>query len=234
MPALEQRSHIGRRSVVAHAVRLLLWAAVIAAGALVASFLWFIWLIPNEEIVLDGKADGIVVLTGGSSRIADAVELLASKRGQRLLISGVNPTTRQQEIARLMPEYKKIFECCVDLDREAINTVGNAVETRRWAKGRGFTSLIVVTSNYHMPRAIVELSHAMPDVTLIPFAVVGDKWRDEPWWTSGATLRLLLSEYAKYVAAEVRVRLAGIGLASEAADLPATPPPRRPATAQAN
>ena len=61
-----------------------------------------------------------------------------------------------------------------------------------------------------MPRAIVELSHAMPDVTLIPFAVVGDKWRDEPWWTSGATLRLLLSEYAKYVAAEVRVRLAGI------------------------
>ena len=86
---------------------------------------------------------------------------------------------------------------------------------------RGFKSLIVVTSNYHMPRAIVELSHAMPDVALIPFAVVGDKWRDEPWWTSGATLRLLLSEYAKYVAAEVRVRLAGIGLASPNADRPA-------------
>ena len=59
-----------------------------------------------------------------------------------------------------------------------------------------------------MPRAIVELSHAMPDIELIPFAVVGDKWRDEPWWTSGTTLRLLLSEYVKYVAAEVRVRLA--------------------------
>ena len=52
----------------------------------------------------------------------------------------------------------------------------------------------------------------MPDVALIPFAVVGDKWRDEPWWTSGATIRLLLSEYAKYVAAEVRVRLADAGL----------------------
>ena len=84
-----------------------------------------------------------------------------------------------------------------------------------------------------MPRAIVELSHAMPDVTLIPFAVVGDKWRDEPWWTSGATLRLLLSEYAKYVAAEVRVRLAAVGLAPEVADQPIGPP-RRPATAQAN
>ena len=90
------------------------------------------------------------------------------------------------------------------------------------SRERGFKSLIVVTSNYHMPRAIVELSHAMPDVTLIPFAVVGDKWRDEPWWTSGATLRLLLSEYVKYVAAEVRVRLAdvGIDLMPEASDQP--------------
>src|SRR5207302_1218682 len=83
----------------------------------------------------------------------------------------------------------------------AVNTRSNAAETRRWARERGFKSLIVVTSNYHMPRATVELSHAMPDVVLIPFAVVGDKWRDEPWWTNGATLRLLLSEYVKYAAA---------------------------------
>jgi hypothetical protein len=74
-------------------------------------------------------------------------------------------------------------------------------------------------------------------MSLIPFAVVGDKWRDEPWWTSGATLRLLLSEYAKYIAAEVRVRLADIGidLTPELADSPSGAlPPRRPATAQAN
>ena len=101
---------------------------------------------------------------------------------------------------------------------------------------RGFKSLIVVTSNYHMPRAIVELSHAMPDVTLIPFSVVGDKWRDEPWWTSGATFRLLLSEYAKYVAAELRVRLADVGIELGCPISPISRPlaPRRPATAQAN
>jgi hypothetical protein len=81
----------------------------------------------------------------------------------------------------------------------------------------------------------VELSHAMPDITLIPFAVVGDRWRDEPWWTSGTTLRLLLSEYAKYVAVEVRVRLADIGIEvmPEASDQ-LVPASRRPATAQAN
>jgi uncharacterized SAM-binding protein YcdF (DUF218 family) len=94
----------------------------------------------------------------------------------------------------------------------------------------------VVTSNYHMPRAIVELSHAMPDIELIPFAVVGDKWRDEPWWTSGATLRLLLSEYAKYVAAALRVRLADLGLElTDPFDQPTgSLPTHKPATALAN
>ncbi|HET6839764.1 MAG TPA: YdcF family protein, partial [Bradyrhizobium sp.] len=106
---------------------------------------------------------------------------------------------------------------------------------RRWVHERGFKSLIVVTSNYHMPRAVVELSHAMPNIQLIPFAVVGDKWRDEPWWTSGATLRLLLSEYVKYVAAEVRVHLADLDPTSEFTDQPAgSAAPRPPATAQAN
>ena len=179
------------------------------------------------------NADGIVVLTGGSSRVSDAIELLAAGYGKRLLISGVHPTNDVHDISRTLPDNHKLLSCCVDLDRSAINTRSNAAETRRWARERGFNSLIVVTSNYHMPRAIVELSHAMPDVTLVPFVVIGDRWRDEPWWASGATLRLLLSEYAKYVAAEVRVRFEAAGLAPETADQPIGPP-RRPATAQAN
>ena len=172
--------------------------------------------------------------SGGASRITDAFELLAAKRGQRLLISGANRSTNAGEMSRLHPEFEPIVRCCVDFDR-SLNTLGNAVETRKWAEARKVRSLIVVTSNYHMPRAIVELSHAMPDVTLIPFAVIGEKWRDEPWWTSGATLRLLLSEYVKYVAVEVRVRLADIGIdvMPEPSDQP-PPAPRRPATAQAN
>jgi uncharacterized SAM-binding protein YcdF (DUF218 family) len=196
-------------------------------------FIAFLAQLRGAEVKPARNADGIVVLTGGSSRVSDAMELLAAGYGKRLLISGVHPGNDVADISRTLPDNHKLLNCCVDLDRSAINTRSNAAETRRWARERGFTSLIVVTSNYHMPRAIVELSHAMPDVTLIPFAVVGDKWRDEPWWTSGATLRLLLSEYAKYVAAEVRVRLAAVGLASEVADQPIGSP-RRPATAQAN
>ena len=216
-------------------------ATIVAALALVfvgagIGFVGFLSQLHGAEIRPAHNADGIVVLTGGSSRVSDAMELLAGGYGKRLLISGVHPTNAVSDISRSLSDNQSLLSCCVDLDRSAVNTRSNAAETRRWARERGFKSLIVVTSNYHMPRAIVELSHAMPDVALIPFAVVGDKWRDEPWWTNGATLRLLLSEYVKYVAAEVRVRLADLGLelSPEIADQPTGSLPRRSATAQAN
>src|SRR6266849_9196295 len=210
--------------------------AIVFVGAAVG-FVGFLSQLRGAEIQPDRKADGIVVLTGGSSRVSDAMELLAAGYGKRLLISGVHPTSGASDISRSLPESQSLFNCCVDLDYSAVNTRSNAAETRRWVHERGFRSLIVVTSNYHMPRAIVELSHAMPDIALIPFAVVGDKWREEPWWTSSTTLRLLLWEYVKYVAAELRVRLEGLGidLSFELPDQPAgSPQPRRPATAQAN
>lgn len=203
--------------------------AILFVGAALG-FVGFLSQVHGTETGPAGKADGIVVLTGGSSRVSDAMELLAGGYGKRLLISGVHPTNAASDISRSLPDNHALLGCCVDLDRSAVNTRSNAAETRRWARERGFKSLIVVTSNYHMPRAIVELSHAMPDVELLPFSVIGDKWRDEPWWTSGATLRLLLSEYVKYVAAELRVRLAELGLelAPELADQPSgsAKPPR--------
>jgi uncharacterized SAM-binding protein YcdF (DUF218 family) len=216
-------------------------AAIVAGLAIIfvasaVGFVGFLSQLRNAETKPASQADGIVVLTGGSSRVSDAMELLADGYGKRLLISGVHPTNAASDISRSLPDNQSLLSCCVDLDRSAVNTRSNAAETRRWAHERGFKSLIVVTSNYHMPRAIVELSHAMPDIALIPFVVVGEKWRDEPWWTSGATFRLLLSEYVKYVAAEVRVRLAdaGLELTPELTDQSTGSLLRRPATAQAN
>jgi uncharacterized SAM-binding protein YcdF (DUF218 family) len=208
-----------------------LLTVVVAAGL---GFVGFLSKLRYAESAPERPADGIVVLTGGSSRVSDAMDLLAAGYGKRLLISGVHPTIAASDISRSLQESQALFRCCVDLDHSAVNTRSNAAETRRWAHERGFKSLIVVTSNYHMPRAILELSHAMPDVTLLPFAVIGDKWRDDPWWTSGVTLRLLLSEYVKYVAAELRVRLADLSIDLIPEDQPSSSQPRRPATAQAN
>jgi uncharacterized SAM-binding protein YcdF (DUF218 family) len=227
-PSAPARSRLG--------VAIMALVAFAFVGAAIG-FVGFLSQLRGAEIKPSRTADGIVVLTGGSSRVSDAMELLADGYGRRLLISGVHPTSAASDISRSLTDNQFLLSCCVDLDRSAVNTRSNAAETRRWARERGFKSLIVVTSNYHMPRAIVELSHAMPDVTLIPFAVVGDKWREEPWWTNAATVRLLLSEYVKYVAAEVRLRLADAGLEMmrEAADSPVDAiAPKPPATALAN
>src|SRR5258708_37079955 len=107
------------------------------------------------------------------------MELLASGYGKRLLISGVHPTNAASDISRSLSDNQSLLSCCVDLDRSAVNTRSNAAETRRWVHERGFKPLIVVTSNYHMPGAIVELSHAMPDIERMLFVGVGDKCRDE-------------------------------------------------------
>jgi uncharacterized SAM-binding protein YcdF (DUF218 family) len=181
----------------------------VALAGFVAGFIAFaVGATTVHESATIQKADAIVVVTGGEDRIAVALGLLRHGGGQRLLISGVNPQTRQKEIAELTPEHARWFDCCVDLDRSALNTVGNAIETRRWVDERKFGSLIVVTSNFHMPRSMAELRHQMPGVRLVPHAVVSDRVRVEDWWTSPASARLLFSEYLKYILAVVRTRVA--------------------------
>jgi uncharacterized SAM-binding protein YcdF (DUF218 family) len=187
---------------------------LLSAVVLIAGFAFFIWLLPSQEIALKRNADGIVVLTGGDSRVNDALELLATGRGKRLLITGVYAGTTTADIAREVVNYDHVLACCVDLDYSALNTFGNAVQARRWAVQHGFHSLIVVTSAYHMPRALAELSHQLPDVALIPYPVVSDRLRIEPWWSNGATAKLVLSEYIKYLAAKVRMHFDSVSTTS--------------------
>lgn len=176
-------------------MRVLLFAPVALAALLALGFGLFCLTagtMPDEAAL---RADGIVVLTGGSDRIDKAMELLAEKRANRLLISGVHPQTTEHQLQQLTGADKALFECCVDLDRTALDTRGNAEETKRWAEANGFKSLIVVTSDYHMPRALLEFARRMPDVDLKPYPVEAET----------GSLRLWLSEYAKYLLAWLRV-----------------------------
>jgi uncharacterized SAM-binding protein YcdF (DUF218 family) len=193
-----------------HVLRRIAWtliALVFAFGALLAAgFAWFIERVPAEEINLTRRADGIVALTGGASRVNDAIDLLAKGHGKRLLISGLNRTTTLAEIARLHPDFASVVRCCVDIDR-SVNTLGNAIQTKRWAEAKGFASLIVVTSNYHMPRALAELRHQMHDAVLVPFPVVPERPKGEGSEIKGAPTRLIVLEYLKFVYAKLRMGL---------------------------
>ncbi|HEX8167816.1 MAG TPA: YdcF family protein [Beijerinckiaceae bacterium] len=185
----------------------ILLAGFVFAFVLGAGFVAFVTTLDRSEREPKGRADGIVALTGGAQRIGDAIDLLAKGYARRLLITGVNERTSRQEIARLNPGQRRLFDCCVDLDYRARNTIGNAVETRRWMEDHRFSSLIVVTSNYHMPRTLLELDATLPAAEKVPFPVVHEGTQAEDWWRNPATARLLASEYVKYLAGWLRTRV---------------------------
>ncbi|MBQ0710584.1 MULTISPECIES: YdcF family protein [unclassified Ochrobactrum] len=154
---------------------------------------------------IDEPADAIIVLTGGQSRIQAAVDLLKDKRGKRLLISGVHPSTNEKVLQRTTHADQSLFDCCVDLDRSALNTVGNAAESERWIRTNNYRRVILVTNNYHIPRSTLEMSYLMKDVEFIPYPVVSGERREHSWVAEGDTLRVLFIEYVKYLGAAVRV-----------------------------
>ena len=164
------------------------------------------------------RADAIVALTGPSAeRVNAAVRLLEQDKGERVLISGVNREVRRQELRALTPGSNKLFNCCVDLGFEAEDTIGNAQEIAAWADAKGYDSLIVVTSDYHMPRALTEIRAAAPGVRLTPYAVETPSLDNSRWWRAAVTARRMTLEYVKYLAALGRAMIGGERPAADAA-----------------
>ena len=189
--------------------------AICAGGAFLgAAFLFgfagFALSLPREEFAVPVQAEGVVALTGGSDRVLDAATLLASGQARRMLITGVNRATRSAVIAKILPVSRELFECCVDLGYQALDTTGNAKETRDWARQHNITrTLIVVTSNYHMPRALVEISAVLPDVELYPFPVVSEHIDVADWASNLRVARFIGKEYVKYLGSLLRTKVFG-------------------------
>ena len=199
----DREPRFGRLHVAAAALATVL----ICLALLIWSFADFLARIADGEAAPARHADAAVALTGGADRIADAIELLARGNADRLLITGVNPVTSRQELARKAPGARALFDCCIELGYEAANTVGNATETERWVRAHRIRSLIVVTSNYHMPRALAEIGSALPDVELIAYPVVSERAK-RSWWSDEQSARLIVFEYCKYVATRLRLSFA--------------------------
>jgi uncharacterized SAM-binding protein YcdF (DUF218 family) len=188
-------------------VRAAAWSAALGLALTCGGFFGFVASLDRLEPQGLPKGDAIVALTGGTDRIPDAVGWLAQGHGERLLISGVNTQISVDQLVQKAPRLRSWLTCCVDLDHQARNTVGNALETRRWAQGRGYRSLVIVTSSYHMPRALLELRRHMPETEFIAAPVVTERLHGLQYWRDLPLLKVLGQEYAKFVVAYARARL---------------------------
>ena len=208
------------RSVAAFLVVALIWGAGLFAFAARVQH-----STPRPD---PAPADGIVALTGANSnvRIAAAVDLLAEGLGRRVLVSGVNRTVSRDELRKASKTVRRLYDCCVDLGFSAMDTVGNARETADWARAMQFKSLIVVTTDYHMPRAMLELRAVLrpPGFTLQTYAVPTPALKAKGWWRSPGAARLMVMEYCKYLA--ILGREAVLGLGPRATPSPNPPQPK--------
>jgi uncharacterized SAM-binding protein YcdF (DUF218 family) len=153
------------------------------------------------------SADAIVVLTGGQSRIGAALDLLKSGKGKRLLISGVNPVADADDLRVATGAAEALFSCCVDIDHAALNTIGNAEESAKWMRANAYDTVILVTNNYHMPRSLLEMRRYVNHVRLEPYPVVNTRLDNGTWMTKPRAIRVLFTEYTKFLAAVARTIL---------------------------
>lgn len=193
------------RRVGHHGLRIVTIAAIVAVALTAMGFFRFTDTIADLKATeVPDDVDAIVALTGGYQRIDQALALLEKGVGQRLLISGVNPSTTGAALRRATGTKSATFDCCVDIGYEALDTIGNANETAGWISQRGYRRILVVTNNYHMPRSLLELSQASPDVTFIAYPVTHTDLKTETWLADPVALRTLFVEYAKYSLARLR------------------------------
>lgn len=157
--------------------------------AWVLGFLWFAVSLPRAAD--EGATDAIVVPTGGGGRIPRGVALLRQEAANEMLVTGVFEDVKPGEFAAEYEVPPRLMACCVTLGFAAINTRGNARETAAWVAEHDVRSVRLVTSDWHMRRAALELESALPEGV----AVVRDPVRSEP------SLWILFLEYHKLLAA---------------------------------
>jgi uncharacterized SAM-binding protein YcdF (DUF218 family) len=190
-----------------------------AAVLLLVIALWVVGLLTFASRVADSTpapdpqaADGVVALTGASTaRLTAAVRLLETGKARRALISGVNQKASRADIRGVTRATRRYYDCCVDLGFRATDTVGNARETAAWVRAHDYRTLIVVTSDFHIPRAMLELRAAMPGVRLQAYPVKSEELDADHWWRNAGDARRMVIEYCKYLAILTREAVLSLG-----------------------
>ena len=196
--------------------RWLLLLAGCGLAAWLAGLFAFASDIPRSDEAPVRVTDAIVVLTGGSLRLEQGLALLAQGMGKKLFVSGVHRGVDVQQLLRLSRQSPQALDCCIVLGYSADHTEGNATETAAWMRSEGYTSLRLVTANYHMPRSLVEFRTAMPTMKITPHPVLPESVKLDGWWRWPGTASLIAGEYNKYLIAVLRHRVVALFGGSDA------------------
>lgn len=188
-------------------------AAMVVAGLAVAAA-WGLGLVRFAAAIPDAVADertpcdAIVVLTGGSERLATGVGLLAEGMARRVFVSGVHPDADTAAILRTAGLVEPDLSARIESGHGARDTAGNARETAAWIRRHGFHSLRLVTASYHMPRSLLEFRSALPEATIVPHPVFPSHVKQSRWWVWPGTAALIVGEYNKFLWAWTRIAFA--------------------------
>lgn len=194
-----RRRRLLRRLLAICALLLLLWLGGLA---------WFGFTIPQTPVDGRTKTDAIVVLTGGSGRLAEGIRLLAAGAAPVLFVSGVDPRVGKQSVLRGAGGVPEALRSRIVLGYRAEHTQGNADETALWARAQKLKSLRLVTANYHMRRSLLELRSALPDSRIVAHPVFPPAVSRGQWWRSLSGIAIVNAEFYKFAAALIRVTLA--------------------------
>lgn len=186
------------RRLLRNLVRLGLVAAILV-GIWALGLVWFIGSLPDQVEQPARKTDAIVVLTGGSLRLAEGLKLLRAGLAPRLFVSGVPSGIDLAQLLQSIDDRATATPCCITLGHIAADTPGNAKESAVWARQEGVRSIRLVTGSYHMPRSLIEFHAAAPGIELVPHPVFPANVRQEAWWRFRGTAELLIGEYHKFV-----------------------------------
>ena len=189
-------------SFIPNSIQTALLVLLVVLGLAIASFQKFVLTLPNDETKLPAPIDGLVVATGGQLRIQKGVELLAGGKADRMLISGVGKGITKEllkENLAISNRQASFFDCCVEIEFTATNTNGNAQATFEWMQKHALDDILLVSANYHLPRAELIFKQYLPENSVYFQAVNPPDLKLSAWHSNWQTTRLLLKEYLKYI-----------------------------------
>ena len=158
------------------------------------------------------KSSDIVILTGGTNRIKDGLKIInefekTSTFNSKILVSGTGKGFTKTSLEKNINfDFDfNLIECCIELDSISTNTYSNAIETLKWANKNNINEFILITSNYHMPRAFLEFKYRMPNFKILTYPITPEKHNISMWLSSFQTFSLIFSEYCKFLVANLRI-----------------------------